>query len=122
MPRPRSLEDYAELVIDVIVEIPPGRVLTYGDIAELIGSGGPRQVAAVMSRGVSDVPWWRVVRADGSLPDRLAARARGRYLAERTPLTPGSHRVRMSTARWTPGPDAMRRLEALSDPDGQIES
>lgn len=112
-----TFDDYAELVLDVVDAIPPGQVLTYGDIAELIGKGGPRQVAAVMSRGVGG-PWWRVVRADGTLPERLSRRARTHYLEERTPLMPGSHRIRMSAARWTPVecPDP-----GLSVPDDRIE-
>lgn len=118
-----TLDDYAELVLDIADEIPPGMVLTYGDIAELIGSGGPRQVAAVMARGAAGAPWWRVVRADGSLPPLLASRARVHYLAERTPLMPETYRVRMSAARWTPefrGPGECPR-QALSDPDDQIK-
>lgn len=97
-----SFDDYAELVYDVVDEIPPGTVLTYGDIAELIGIGGPRQVAAVMARGGAAVTWWRVVRSDGTLPPQLASRARSHYLSERTPLMPETYRVRMSAARWTP--------------------
>lgn len=97
-----NFDDYAELVYEVVDEIPPGSVLTYGDIAELIGVGGPRQVAAVMSRGGGAVSWWRVVRADGTLPPLLAARARSHYLSERTPLMPETYRVRMSAARWMP--------------------
>ncbi|GAB3564890.1 MGMT family protein [Spelaeicoccus albus] len=117
MADPATFDDYAEQVYDVVEEIPPGRVLTYGDIAELIGSGGPRQVAAVMSRGVGG-PWWRVVRADGSLPERLAGRARSHYLAERMPLMPGTYRVRMSAARWTP---ARCPQPSSSVPDDQIK-
>ena len=42
-------EDYAELVLSVVEQIPPGRVATYGDIAEMVGRGGPRQVGHVMA-------------------------------------------------------------------------
>ena len=34
----------------VVALIPPGRVMSYGDIAEYLGAGGPRQVGQVMSR------------------------------------------------------------------------
>ncbi|WP_447646330.1 MGMT family protein [Nocardioides zeae] len=41
--------DHAELVLRAVEAVPPGRVTTYGAIADLVG-GGPRRVARVMSR------------------------------------------------------------------------
>ena len=58
-------EEYVEAVLAQVEQIPEGRVSSYGDIAEQVGRGGPRQVGQVMSRYGSAVPWWRVVRADG---------------------------------------------------------
>ncbi len=43
------LPPYAEQVLDLIERIPPGRVLSYGDVAEAVGAGGPRQVGAVLA-------------------------------------------------------------------------
>src|SRR4051794_23408588 len=43
--------------------IPPGYVRTYGDVSP----GAPRAAGAALHRAGADVPWWRVVRADGSL-------------------------------------------------------
>ncbi|HEX5512473.1 MAG TPA: MGMT family protein, partial [Actinomycetales bacterium] len=37
-------DDFSEAVLDVVARIPPGRVLSYGDVAELLGHGGPRLV------------------------------------------------------------------------------
>lgn len=92
---------YEEAVLDVVEAIPPGRVMTFGLIAEYVGSGGPRQVAKVMAHSGGAVPWWRVVRADGSLPDALAARARPEYLIEAMPLRPGGA-VDVPHAVWLP--------------------
>lgn len=64
-PETAELPPYAERVLDVADLIPPGRVMTYGDVAEWLGDGGPRQVGRVMALYGSAVPWWRVVRADG---------------------------------------------------------
>lgn len=58
-------EAYTEQVLALVEAIPAGRVATYGDIAAVVGRGGPRQVGQVMARYGSAVPWWRVVRADG---------------------------------------------------------
>lgn len=83
-----SSEEYVEQVLAIVEQVPPGRVTTYGAIADRIGSGGPRQVGAVMALYGAPVPWWRVVRADGSLPASHDHRARTEYLVEGTPLRP----------------------------------
>lgn len=95
-----GFDDYAEAVLDVVRLIPPGRVLSYGDVAEYLGQGGPRAVGRVMSIRGSDVPWWRVLRADGSVVPELADRAFEHYRDEGTPLRGGGTRVDMAAARW----------------------
>jgi len=98
-----ELPDFAEAVLDVVDRIPEGRVLAYGDVAELLGQGGPRQVGAVMSRFGSSVPWWRVTRANGEAPQRLRDEALGHWRAEGTALVRGAlagRRVDMTQARW----------------------
>jgi alkylated DNA nucleotide flippase Atl1 len=52
-------DDFEERVLAVVEAIPPGRVMAYGDIAEYVGEGGPRQVGRVMSLSGGAVPWWR---------------------------------------------------------------
>src|ERR1700756_5465418 len=64
---PPAVSDFAAKVLDVAEAIPPGRVMSYGDIAEYLGEGGPRQVGRVMALWGGGVAWWRVVHADGSL-------------------------------------------------------
>lgn len=92
--------DYAERVLDVVDMIPPGRVMAYGDIAAYLGEGGPRQVGRVMALWGGGVPWWRVIRADGSPPPGHEAEALRHYHDEATPLRPDRRRVDMSHARW----------------------
>jgi alkylated DNA nucleotide flippase Atl1 len=67
-------DDYAELVLSVVEQIPPGQVATYGDIAEIVGRGGPRQVGHVMALLGGGVPWWRVVRRRPASPQPRGAR------------------------------------------------
>jgi alkylated DNA nucleotide flippase Atl1 len=51
-------------ILEAVRSIPPGRVTTYGDLCP----GAPRRAGAVLARCEDpDVPWQRVVRADGSL-------------------------------------------------------
>lgn len=91
---------YVAEVLETVAAIPPGKVLTYGDVAQLVGLGGPRQVGQVMSRWGSSVPWWRVLRADGRPAPGLEERALAHYATERTPLRPGGERVDLRRARW----------------------
>lgn len=79
--------------------IPEGWVRTYGDITP----GAPRLAGTVLSRlGAGDVPWWRVVRADGSLA--VGGRQRERLEAEGIPFTRGG-RVDLRSARLPEAPD-----------------
>lgn len=92
---------FAEAVLDLIERIPPGRVMTYGDIAEYLGSGGPRTVGTVLARYGGGVPWWRVIRADGSLLPGHEQKALAHYRTEGTPMNRAGDRVDMSRARWS---------------------
>ncbi|MFD5883737.1 MULTISPECIES: MGMT family protein [Streptomyces] len=105
-----ELPAYAERVLEAVESIPPGRVMTYGDVAEWLGEGGPRQVGRVMALYGGAVPWWRVVRADGMPLPGHEARALEHYRTEATPLRPtagGEPRLDMRRARWDgySGPD-----------------
>lgn len=65
---------FTEKVVTIIGNIPPGKVLTYGKIAELAGnSRGARQVSRILSSMSSkySLPWHRVINGKGkiSLPD-----------------------------------------------------
>lgn len=91
-------EEYVEAVLRLVEEIPTGRVTTYGAIAERVGTG-PRLVGRVMSLHGGPVPWWRVVRADGSLPPSHDEEARANYLAEGTPVR-ATGRIDMPRAFW----------------------
>jgi len=52
----------------VLTRIPPGTVMTYGEVARESGHpGAARAVGNLLSRGDADLPWWRVVTADGRL-------------------------------------------------------
>jgi methylated-DNA-protein-cysteine methyltransferase-like protein len=89
---------YARRVLDVVDAIPAGRVLTYGDIAELLGSGAARAVGMVLARYGSDVPWHRVVLSTGAPAPGHEEVAVRLLLAEGVPLRDG--RVDLPSARW----------------------
>ena len=97
----RADDDFVERVLTIVETIPRGRVTTYGAIADVVGSG-PRLIGNVMARHGGPVPWWRVVRADGSLPPSHQDGARPAYLEEGTPLRPSGDRVDLVAAFWSP--------------------
>jgi alkylated DNA nucleotide flippase Atl1 len=98
-------EEYVEQVLQVVEQVPRGRVTTYGLVAEAVGRrlhrGGPRLVGNVMATYGGPVPWWRVVRADGTLPPSHGDEAHQAYLEEGTPLRP-SGAVDLRRALWVP--------------------
>jgi len=63
-----------ELLVERILvaaeQIPRGRVASYGDLADLVGTG-PRHVGTVMRLHGDGVPWWRVTNSYGDLPRHL---------------------------------------------------
>jgi methylated-DNA-protein-cysteine methyltransferase related protein len=98
MPAPSSQE-----ILQAIRAIPPGFVRTYGDLSP----GAPRLAGRVLRETSDDVPWWRVVRADGSLP--VGEDQRRRLDAEGVPLlATDPPRVDMRTAHL-PDPPPLRR-------------
>ncbi len=90
-------EQFVEEVLSAVERIPLGQVASYGDVAELVGRGGPRQVGQVMSRHGGAVAWWRVVRADGRPVRGLEAEAWEKLSAEGVPKR--GDRVDMAVAR-----------------------
>jgi alkylated DNA nucleotide flippase Atl1 len=117
VPAPDELPDLASAVLDLVDEVPRGRVVTYGDLAAVVGCG-PRQVGTVMARWGGAVAWWRVLRADGSPPPGLEREALSRYRAEGTALLPGGRRVDLTVARWALAVAPARQEAPAHGPDG----
>jgi methylated-DNA-protein-cysteine methyltransferase related protein len=90
----QSSAEMRNLVLKRVCSVPPGHVTTYGDL----WPGAPRAAGAVLAETHDpDVPWQRVVRADGSLPKG----ARQRELLEAEGVAFRGQRVDMKAA-WVP--------------------
>lgn len=65
---PVNEQKYRDRVYKIVVEIPAGRVMTYGQIAEILGAGyTPRTVGYVMhAADTENVPWQRVINSQGA--------------------------------------------------------
>lgn len=81
----------------MIAKIPKGRVASYGDIAALADAPSPRTVGWVLREDGGDLPWQRIVRADGSVakPEQLP------MLRDEGLEIPGD-KIDMERYRWDP--------------------
>lgn len=70
-----------EHVLRAVEQVPAGKVVSYGAIAELVG-GTARQVGSVMRFYGSNVAWWRVVNSYGDVPAHLRAKAAPHWAKE----------------------------------------
>jgi alkylated DNA nucleotide flippase Atl1 len=101
---PQRGDGFVDAVLAVVADIPPGHVMTYGDVAATLGTRAARAVGQVMARYGHAVPWWRVVRAGGRPPAGHADRAREHYVDEGVPLRPADdedgYRIDLAACRW----------------------
>lgn len=115
-PAPRP---FAVAVWDIVSRVPAGKVTTYAEVAEAhFGMRrGARAVGSALARCPNDVPWWRVVRADGRLPGTVAdGEHRARLADEGVALVDGGTRV-----AWGPvgGPWSPPRIRGSGPAGGR---
>jgi methylated-DNA-protein-cysteine methyltransferase-like protein len=100
-------EGWDRQVWRAVALVPPGRLATYGQIAELLGAWGrARQVGWALRRLPlpSEIPWHRVVNARGCItmdPSREGSDwiQRDRLIAEGIPVDPDG-RLPLARFRW----------------------
>jgi alkylated DNA nucleotide flippase Atl1 len=92
-----DVSDHEERVLARVRAIPEGWVRTYGDVSP----GAPRFAGTVLRARGDGVPWWRVVRADGTLA--VGDRQRARLEDEGVPFR--GARVDLAIARVPEPPD-----------------
>ncbi len=85
-------------ILACVEAIPPGRVMTYGDVAEYVGSRAPRHVGQVLAADGGTVPWHRVLKADGTFAPHLADEQRQLLIADGVRVERG--RVSLAIYRW----------------------
>jgi alkylated DNA nucleotide flippase Atl1 len=61
------LTPFEQAVVDAVCDLRPGEHVTYGELAQEIGRPGSGQAVANVLRAAPDLPWWRVIPADGRL-------------------------------------------------------
>jgi len=93
--RGRRPADFEALVVERVREIPYGSVSTYGDIDRK----APRRVGFVLATTQEELPWQRVVRADGGVP--MGAEQLELLRREGVPIK--GRRVDLARARYSEG-------------------
>lgn len=96
--------DPHERVREIIASVPAGRVATYGDVAAIAGLGSPRQVGWILREDGSDLPWHRILRADGTPAPQL--RAEQLHLLRTEGVLTQGQKISLRRYRWDPDDDA----------------
>jgi methylated-DNA-protein-cysteine methyltransferase-like protein len=101
--------------------IPPGKVMTYGQIAMLLRSRlSPRAVGWALHGCPRDVPWHRVVNASGGcstdrLPDMTPGLQQALLRSEGVRFRP-NHTLDLAEYRWVPARRSPRRRVSKLSP------
>jgi methylated-DNA-protein-cysteine methyltransferase-like protein len=95
------MNSFYKQVYDIVEQIPYGKVISYGQIARLLGrSRAAREVGWAMRLCPEHLPWQRVVMADGSVTGGEYAKMRKAILEEEGINFLSDGRVDMSACNW----------------------
>jgi alkylated DNA nucleotide flippase Atl1 len=98
-------DELHERVREVIAGVPAGKVATYGDIAAISGAPSPRLVGRILAEDGHDLPWHRILRANGTVAPHLLDEQLELLRAEG--VLANGERIDLRTYRWQtePAPD-----------------
>jgi methylated-DNA-protein-cysteine methyltransferase related protein len=82
-------DETVERVRAIVLAIPPGETTTYGEVAARAGLRSPRLVGRILAMDGHDLPWHRVLRADGTCAPHIAVEQSARLRAEGVLLVDG---------------------------------
>ena len=82
-------EQVVERVRAVVRAIPRGETRSYGEVAAEAGLRSPRLVGRILTEDGHDLPWHRVLRADGTCAPHIAREQSARLRAEGVLLVDG---------------------------------
>ena len=117
---PVNDEKYRRRVYEIVNQIPVGRVMTYGQIAEILGAGyTPRTVGFVMhAADTENVPWQRVINSQGACSTgrmTVPINLQQQILESEGVKFSDKGRCDLNVCRWSPaGFDAAKTDEQLS--------
>jgi methylated-DNA-protein-cysteine methyltransferase-like protein len=111
-------------VWDIVRQIPPGRVTTYGQVARLIpppegmdpkayAAFAPRWVGGAMAACPDDVPWQRVINSKGEISPRPGAETQRQLLEEEGVQFDDRGRVDLKIYGWQTSPEEPQQPKLL---------
>jgi methylated-DNA-protein-cysteine methyltransferase-like protein len=120
---PRNTTSFAAEILGLIRQVPSGSVVTYGQLASLVGRrGASRQVGFVLASLPEDssVPWHRVVNARGEVSRRsdgsgIAEGYQRHLLGEEGVEFDSQGRIDLDRFSWEP-PRAREEVRRLVEP------
>jgi len=106
-------------VLKIIRLIPPGKVVSYGQVALMAGTPrGARFVGGVLCFRGEDTPWWRVINNAGristSCQEHTALMQKDKLMAEGVAVGKDLS-VDIEVYRWRPGQNILKELELGDD-------
>jgi methylated-DNA-protein-cysteine methyltransferase-like protein len=124
MPRFTSTKnqmDYNVLVWEIVKRIPPGKVCTYGRIADMIPppnemdpkaykAFGARWVGGAMAQCPDDVPWWRVINSQGKISARPSAGLQKELLEAEGVVFDEKEKIDLKVYLWEEGKPSQEKL------------
>jgi len=107
---PPNQQAYYEQVWHLVRQVPQGKVVTYGQIAQMLPAPegvelqeykafGPRWVGGAMAACPDDVPWQRVINSQGKISERPGA-MRQRQLLEEEGILFVKDKVNLKVYQW----------------------
>ncbi len=107
---PLDRQAFYEQVWSLVRQVPRGKVVTYGQIAQMLPPPAemdlptykalsPRWVGSAMAACPEDVPWQRVINAQGKISDRPGAQ-RQRQLLEQEGVVFVKDKVDLKVYQW----------------------
>jgi len=102
------MNPHYQVIWDTVLQIPPGRVASYGQVAEEAGLPRRHRLVGKALRELpvdSGIPWYRVMNAQGriSLPPRSESAILQRELLEEEGVEFRGGRVDLRRFGWLPG-------------------
>ena len=100
-------KNYRERVYEIVRTIPVGRVMTYGQIASILGEGyTPRTVGFVMHGAeTKETPWQRVINSQGACSTgkmTVPVNLQQQILEDEGVIFDGKDRCDLNVYRWSP--------------------
>ena len=84
----KSKSPWLQAVERAVHAIPKGKTASYARVALMAGKPGAARAVVQALHRLEGIPWWRVIRSDGTLAPAVAVEQRRHLAREGTKLSP----------------------------------